>query len=230
MRSLRKKLPLLISSLTLVACSTSHEFRVAAVGDTEAGEASGFAPNPGALPGSPGAFIPPGSPGVGNPTGTPPSAPPLIVASGNVLLGPAGQLATGGALNGAAGVVNGTVSAVLLTTTQTVIQLADGASLLVDGVGAALGDAVSIDLAQGQVVGGAQSLVGTSVPGLSSTAGKTLGGTTLASGSSGSSGRITAGGSSTLPPNAGKVLTPPVGVTAVVQPVVSPPPSRPVGL
>jgi hypothetical protein len=156
----------------------------------------------------------------------------LIVASGNVLLGSAGQLAVpGGALSSAAGVVNGTVSAVLLTTSQTVVQLAEGPSLLVDGVGAALGDSVSIDVAKGQVVGGAQSLVGQSVPGASSVtaiAGNALGASPPGSSVGGTSTRITAA-AKTLPGNVATVLTPKVGVTTVVQPIVSPLSQLPVG-
>ena len=241
MRSLRK-LPFFIAPLALAACSTSHEFRVAAVGDTEAGEAGGVGSGPDGFPGSPGVLVPPGVPGVGGSPGLPvggvPSvgpptpSPPLIVASGNVLLGPAGQLAIpGGALSSAAGVVNGTVSAVLLTTSQTVVQLAEGPSLLVDGVGAALGEAVSIDVAKGQVVGGAQSLVGNNVPGAStvtSVAGQ-LRGSPLG-GSSGGSTRIAGSSSTSLPVDVGKVLSPPLGVTSVIQPVIKPPPLLPLGL
>jgi len=131
----------------------------------------------------------------------------------------------------AGGVVSGTVSAVLLTTAQTVVQLADGSSLLVDGVGA-LGDAVSIDLAQGQVVGGAQGLAGTTVPGVlgaTNAAGTALVGPLTGTGAGSGSGRITAGGSSPLPANAGRTLTSRAGVTSVVQPVVTPPP-LPLGL
>jgi hypothetical protein len=234
-----RKLALLVAPLSLAACSTSHEFRVASVGDTEASETSaGVDPIPPAAPGGPGVLVPPGVPGgAGNPgsfpAGSPPTVPPpLIVASGNVLLGSAGRLAVpGGGLSGAAGVVNGTVSAVLLTTSQTVVQLADGPSLLVDGVGAALGEAVSIDVAKGQVVGGAQSLVGQTVPGVSNVtavAGNALGASPPGSSAGGTSGRITAA-AKTLPGNVATVLTPKVGVTSVVQPVVSPLSQLPVG-
>jgi hypothetical protein len=236
MRSLQK-LALSCIPLTLAACSTSHEFRVAAVGDTEASELAEVSA-PGGTPGSPAGLIPSGPLGVGSPGGAPgvgssptgTSAPPapLIVASGNVLLGSAGQITTGGPVTAAAGVVNGTVSGVLLTTSQTVVRLADGPSVLVDGVGATLGDLVSIDLGQGQVVGGAKSLVGNTVPGVSATAGKVLGAVSGNGAASGAGGRVASGGAPTLPGNVGKVLAPVTGVTSVVQPAIPPTPALPV--
>ncbi len=244
------KLPLLVGSLAIAACSTTHEFRVASVGD-EVGEVSEFAAGPGAnpdspgvglAPGSPGVGIAPGSPGAGTPGfpgagnpglpggtpgavgGTGVSKPPLIVASGNVLLGPAGIVHAGGAVSTAAGVVNGTVSAVLQTTSQTVVQMADGASVLVNGVGGSLGETVSIDVAQGQVVGGSRSLVGNTVAAVSSSAGRLLGGVSVAGGRTSGSSRVSDGRSGTLPANAGRILTPVTGVTAVLQPVIPIPP------
>lgn len=187
-------IPTLISSLALAACSTTHEFRVAAVGDTEAAAASGAA-----------------GPGAGA---------PLIVASGNVLLGPAGQLVTASGTGATSGIANGTVSGVLPTTTQTVVQLADGASILVNGVGGTLGDAVSLNVAQGQVIGGPVALLGNSLPGVSTGTGTVLGGTPVAgaTGGAGSSG----GGSGALPANPGQVLAPMPATTSVLQPVTAP--------
>ena len=226
MRSLRTA-PLLIVSFTMVACSTTHEFRVAAVGDTDAAELSEAAPpGPGAPLGPPGILNPIGTPGagvpgVGGPVGSPGVNPPLIVASGNVLLGSAGQLATPGGTGSTVGVASGTVSAVLLTTSQTVVQLADGAAVLVDGVGGTLGDAVSIDLAQGQVVGGPDSLIGNSLRGSAAVASSTVG---SASRTTSASARVTRTATQTLSANVGKVLAPATGVAAVVQPIIDPPP------
>lgn len=123
--------------LALGGCSTTHEFRVAAVGDSSSEAMSGTAAG-----GSPGA--------------------PLIVAAGNALLGSASQLANFGGGAGT-GLVDGTVSAILLTTDQTLVQLSNGSTLLLNGVGGTLGDPVSIDLASGRVLGGPSTLVGANV-------------------------------------------------------------------
>jgi len=123
------------SLLALGGCSTTHEFRVAAVGDSSSKAMSEVA--------------------AGGPAGAPP-----IVAAGNALLGPASQLANAGA---GAGLVDGTVSAVLLTTDQTLVQLSNGSTLLLNGVGGTLGDPVSIDLASGRVLGGPSTLAGANV-------------------------------------------------------------------
>lgn len=88
---------------------------------------------------------------------------PLIVASGNALLGPASQLVTSITAAPTSGVVDGTVSSLVLTTDQTVVQLTNGSSVILDGTGAALGDVVSIDLGTGKVIGGQSSLVGVSI-------------------------------------------------------------------
>ena len=190
----------------LTACSTKHEFRVAAVGDSTVQPTSGN-------------------------TTTAGLAAPLIVASGNVLLGRAGQLTLPTGPVATTGVVTGTVSAVLLTTNQTLVQLADGASVLLNGTGGALGDVVSIDLAQNQVVGGPSSLVGVNVLTSSPTSGQ------LATASVGSGGNLldiqaaggglavggTTGGqpiAATLPQPIATPLTQPP-ITTLTQPVTS---------
>src|SRR5207247_3111544 len=120
--------------------------------------------------------------------------------SGNLLLGRAGQLTAPIGPVATTGIVNGTVSAVLLTTGQTLVQLSDGGSVLLNGTGGALGDVVSIDLAQGQVVGGPNSLVGVNVLTSSPTSGQLA---TASVGSGGSlldihapGGSVSAGGTS----------------------------------
>ena len=145
---------LVMGSLVLLAlggCSTTHEFRVAAVGDSS--EAASETADGGTSSG------------------------PLIVAAGNALLGPAGQLANAPGVAGGTGPVDGTVSAILLTTDQTLVQLSNGSTLLLNGLGGTLGDTVSVDLASGRVVGGPGSLVGTNVLTTGSAGGQLLSGT-----------------------------------------------------
>lgn len=126
-----------LGAILLTACAHDREFRVAYVGSE-------------------------GSAQVGGDEGSGSSASPPIVAAGNSALGPAGAvLARGGA--GQRGVVNGSVASVLPSTNQTLVQLANGGAVLLNGTGAALGDLVAIDLGAGRVVGGASPLVGTNV-------------------------------------------------------------------
>lgn len=89
------------------------------------------------------------------------TAPPMV-ASGNSFLGPTAQLARSGV---AGGVVNGSVSGVLAGTSQTLVQLTNGASLLLNQTGAAVGDLVSIDLGAGRVISGPSALLGAPVSG-----------------------------------------------------------------
>jgi hypothetical protein len=182
----------------LTACSTRHEFRVAAVGDSTVQPTSSNTTIAGLTA-------------------------PLIVASGNVLLGRSGQLTSLSGPVATTGVINGTVSAVLLTTNQTLVQLADGASVLLNGTGGALGDLVSIDLAQGQVVGGPNSLIGVNVLTSSPTSGQLA---TASVGSGGSlldvqtaSGRIGAG--ATINPPSTTTILPQPTTTTLTQPVTS---------
>lgn len=170
-------------TVTLAACSTEHEFRVGAVGDESAQPTSDAA-----IAGSA----------------------PFLVVAGNILLGPASQLAlaTGPGTN--SGVVDGSVSAVLLTTGQTLITLSDGASLLVNSTSGTLGDLVSVDLGSGQIVGGSTSLIGADVLGTSATG--TLSGTSLSTGTM--IGSSTGAGTSVLPTMSG-------GSTLGIQPTTT---------
>lgn len=135
---------LAVAALSASGCARHREFRVAYVGSEPSAAADPAAP-------------------VENSPLLPVSATPLIVASGNALLGPASQLVASTTALPTVGVVDGTVSSVLLTTDQTLVQLTSGSSVIVDGTGAALGDVVSIDLGAGKVIGGPSSLVGVSI-------------------------------------------------------------------
>src|ERR1044071_5766253 len=132
----------------LAACSTAHEFRVAAVGDPSTRPTTENT----AINGSADA--------------------PLIIAAGNSLLGSASRLTLVSGEVPGTGLMNGTVSAILLTTNQTLVQLANGSSVLLSGVGGTLGDPISIDLGKGQVISGPNPLVGTNVLTSSPTAGQ----------------------------------------------------------
>jgi len=198
---------LLTACIALTACSTQHEFRVASVGD-----GSGSATS--------------------QTTSTMPSA-PLVVAAGNVLLGESARLGSVSAVMPTSGVVDGTVSAVLLTSGQSLVQLSDGSSLLINSVGGALGDVVSIDVGKGQVVGGPNSLVGVSVLPSGGAGGQlasaSIGGTSIGIGTglvgnatSGTAGAVSATAGQTLGAvSATSTLTQPV-TTTVTSPVVAP--------
>ncbi len=179
-----------VAALALGGCSTTHEFRVASVGDSssEATADSGSSAGSASLP--------------------------LIVAAGNALLGPASQLTnTGGGVSGT-GLVDGTVSAILITTGQTLVQLSNGSTLLLNGVGGTLGDAVSIDLASGRVVGGPNTMVGANVL-TTPTAGGQL--VTATAGSNSLVGRTGAAPTATVPAGTGTST-----VTGVVNGVLRP--------
>ena len=87
-----------------------------------------------------------------------------IVASGNILLGPAGRSAARGVSSGRPA-INGTVTSVLTSTNQTLVQMTDGTLVLLNGVGGTLGDVVAIDPAVGRIVGSSGSLVGLNATG-----------------------------------------------------------------
>jgi hypothetical protein len=143
---------------------------------------------------------------------------PLVVAAGGALLGPAARTSLGTA--GQTGtMLNGTIAGVLPTTGQSVVQLTDGTTLLVNGVGG-LGQAVSVDVASARIIGGPNSLVGVSVLPSGGAGGQLasvsvggVGGTALTVG--------TGPAPSPLPRNPGAVLGAPSAVTSVVQPVTS---------
>ena len=190
----RLRLAALVLPLTalLNACATNHEFRVAAIGDESV------------QPTSENTAI----------AGTE----PLVVAAGNVLLGRASQLTTISGAGSNVGVVNGTVTAVLLTTGQTLVELPDGGSLLVNSTTAALGDTVAIDLGLGQVVGGSTSLGGAQVLGTNPVV--TLAGGNVAPSVGGVMGPVAGLGKTVLPTvKPGSVLGPKPTVTTIVQPV-----------
>ena len=142
------KLIIPLGSVLLAACAHEREFRVAYVGSEGSVELGG---DQGGDSAGAGAMTPP------------------IVAAGNSALGPAGAVLTRG---GQRGVVNGSVTSVLPSTNQTLVQLANGATVLLNGSGAALGDLVAIDLGAGRVVGGSTSLIGTNVLNRSASAGQ----------------------------------------------------------
>jgi hypothetical protein len=182
---------LCLSSILLAACSTEHEFRVASVGDGSAGASTEVAAT------SPGA--------------------PLVVA-GSALLGTAARISLGAPAGQPGGTVNGTIAGILPTSGQSVVQLTDGTTLLVNGVGGAVGQTVSIDVAGARVIGGPTSLVGVNVLPLGGAGGE------LASATVGGSGGVTAtvgtaGSASPLPRNPGGMLGAPSAVTSVAQPV-----------
>jgi hypothetical protein len=189
----------LLAILSLAACSTEHEFRVASVGDgsrTAATEAASAVPSA-----------------------------PLIVAAGNVLLGSSARITPPAADLPTGGVVNGTVSAILLTSGQSVVQLTDGTALLINSASSTLGQVVSIDLGKGQVIGGPSSLVGVSVLPSGGAAGAQLasvsaGGTSIGVGTN-LIGRPVAGVPALPTGNAGQSLGPVSATATVVQPVTS---------
>ena len=123
-----------LGAMLLGACAHEREFRVAYVGSEGSAQIGGDE----------------GS-GAGGTT------PPPIVAAGNAGLGSAGAVVTG------ARVVNGSVTSVLPSTNQTLVQLTNGATVLINGTGATLGDLVAIDLGAGRVIGGSAPLAGTTI-------------------------------------------------------------------
>jgi len=169
------RVPLLSIAPVLAACSTTHEFRVASVGN-----------------------------GSGSPATAQTSAPhqaAVMVASGNVLLGRTGQLLP----TSGSPIVNGRVAGVLASTGQTLVSLGGTTTVLINGVGGTLGDAVSINLAQGKVIGGPTALIGGQLAGTSAATTSLLGAAT---------GRTSA---TSLLSNAGKTLGATTGTSAVTQ-------------
>lgn len=134
-------------AMLLGGCAHEREFRVAYVGSEGSAQIAG---DEGGASGSS-------------------SAP--VVAAGNAMLGPAGRVLTPGGSSSPA-LVRGSVTSVLTSTNQTLVQLTNGATVLLNGTGATLGDLVAIDLSAGRVVGGSTSLVGTTVLNTTGTLGK----------------------------------------------------------
>ena len=89
------------------------------------------------------------------------------MSSGNAVMGLSGTQAgaTAGLGIPGSGVVDATVTGTLKSTGQTLVQLGDGGTLVLNGKGGKLGDVVSIDLGQGKVIGnsGGSALVGLNV-------------------------------------------------------------------
>lgn len=134
--------------LGLSACDAQRQFRVASVGSEGSFEVAGDSTDDHSL------------------TGTPASSAPLIVASGNAMIGRAGQLRGGAGLTSTTGgVAAGTVQTVLASTGQTLVGLTNGTSLVLNGAGGAVGDLVSVDLGTGRVLQGPAKLVGSTAIG-----------------------------------------------------------------
>lgn len=117
----------------------------------------------------------------------------FVVTAGNILLGEAGAR-LGLPLDGAASstaVLNGSVTGVLQSTGQTLVELTNGTSVLLNDTGGTIGDLVAVEVASGQVVAGpgalvgSQTLAGSTADGagaVAGTAGGTLSSATAAAG------------------------------------------------
>ena len=140
------------TSFALVSCAadTTRTYRVSSVGASPAG---GSDDDSGGGDGSGG-----NGSGGGGGSGGVTSTTNILVAGGNVLVGAASQFAAlTGVTNGLVplgGTVNATVTAILGSSGHTLVQLGNGTSLLLNGTGGGLGDVLSLNLANGQVVGG----------------------------------------------------------------------------
>ncbi len=176
--------------LLLSACATEHEFGLEPGGDAAADKPQD-AQN---------AIAPGGS---------------IIVAAGNILLGPAAALArspSGFGTTAALGTADQTalVSGVLLSSGQTIVQLDSGAALLIGGTGATIGDTVTLSPVTGMVTSGPAGLIGSSVQ----SASPTIVAPVIATGtpvptSLGGTGATSSGGTPSLNPVTGTL--PPVG-------------------
>lgn len=188
----------LISStlaLALSACGSSGSTRIGAIGDvppgsggnTGNGDTGGGNTGNGDTGGgntgggnTGGGNTGGGNSGGGNTGGTPSSIPlagPVLVTAGNTVIG-LGDKHAGLAerVNGklpAAGLVTGTVTAVLRKSGQTLVDLGNGQSAVLNRAGGAVGKLVTIDLGSGRVVGapGATGLIGVAALTLTQVAG-----------------------------------------------------------
>jgi hypothetical protein len=116
-----------LAALALAACSTTHDYRVDAVGDSGGAEEAAVA------------------------TLAPSSG--FVVVGGNILLGAPGQRSAASAP--AASLqpsLGGSVATVFLTTGQSLLELDDGTNLLVGTIGA-IDAPISLDTLSGQVAG-----------------------------------------------------------------------------
>ncbi|WP_447726771.1 hypothetical protein [Sphingomonas koreensis] len=206
------------AALTLAACESSGNYRVGWVGDnpppssssSSGGSSSGGSSSSSGGSGSSsgGSSSSGGTPGASSGGGSG-LAGNLIVTAGNTVIGVAGkhdQLAQ--VVNGklpATGIVTGTVTRVLDTTGQTLVNLGEGSGtggLILDGVGGKLGALVAIDLGKGKVIAapeGSKPLIGLNVlaqnPGTGSlaTVGAGTGGKLLALDANGTIGGLLGG-------------------------------------
>ncbi|MDF7777043.1 hypothetical protein P1X14_17430 [Sphingomonas sp. AOB5] len=150
------------AALALAACESNGSYRVASVGTTSVaaeepgdtatngggGSSGGSGTGTGTGSGSGGT----GS-GSGGSTGM---SGPLLVTSGNAVIGVAGTTANVTANLGipGGGIVDAVVTGVIRRTGQTLVQLGGGGTLILGGTGGRIGDVVSLDLGAGKVIGG----------------------------------------------------------------------------
>lgn len=127
----------------LSACATEHEFRIDAAGDASADQQQEEV------------AIAPGT--------------PLLVAAGNMLLGPTATLANPSPGSLALGAQSASVSGFLLSSGQTIVQLDSGTTVLVGGIGGTIGDVVTLDTLTGTITSGPGSLVGSTMQAASQT-------------------------------------------------------------
>lgn len=171
-------LPAMASAMALVlaGCGGSGTTRIASIGsvpDAAATSDAGGGTGGGSGGGSGG-----GGSGNGNGSsggtgggsgpggGTPTLAGPILVTAGNAVIGLGDKHAgLAGTINGklpATGAVTGTVTAVLRKTGQTLVDLGNGRSAVLNTAGGVVGKLVTIDLGSGRVVGapGQRGLIG----------------------------------------------------------------------
>lgn len=238
------------TALSLAACESAGSYRVASVGSVPdggtassgdgSGSGSGAGGTAGTGSGSGSAGGGTGGSGTGG-TGTGSggstgSAAPvgggLLVTAGNAVIGVAGKQSalTNLTLLPTAGKVSGVVTAVIVKTGQTLVDLGSGKSLILNGTGK-LGEIVKIDLGSRSVIGASagSSLLGIGVLSSPSASGRlaavnvanawpllAVGGTSVLGGVTSVNGILTP----VTAPLTG-ALTPSSGVTGVLTPVTS---------
>ena len=162
-------------AMTLAACGSDGRSRIASIGSTAAedgaggtagssGSDTGSAANGGGSAGSG-----TGSAGTSGMSGTSGMlGGPLLVTAGNTVIGVSDRHAgLADTINGklpASGPLTGKVTAVLRRSGQTLVDLGNGRSVVLNKAGGAVGQLVSIDVGSGRVVGGSagSSLIGVS--------------------------------------------------------------------
>lgn len=179
-KSLRRGWLICLCGASLVACAQSDDRpRLASIGSAaEEEKARQTALGSGATAGHASASASPSK---------------FVVTAGNILLGQAGAslgLSLDGAVSSTA-VLSGSVTGVLQSTGQTLVELSNGASVLLNDTGGTVGDLVAIEVASGQVIAGPGALVGSQA-----LSGSTVGGGSAVAGTAGgtlSSATATAG-------------------------------------